>query len=253
MVVNIARSLLLVFVMLACAAAACAQQPTAVIEHAEAQQVLSRQTVYDGETLAIESETEQLVPIVVVRTTAPSPLVRGYLSTDPFPPSRLVAIGDGRYALLGDPGSRWTIEILSLVDGAIWSEFLDATIGDVERPDPPPPPPPPPPPETDWSHLTELVAGSSQVAGDPDGAAALAAAYRQALEDTADVTSVAMLHRAITEARASALGERRIPVHWDVLLSESSLLIDENPPQTADEYRQIVLAFVRGLELEVER
>lgn len=224
-------------------------EPTAAVEQAEATQLVQRVLVYDGVELSSESEEESATPIVVVRTDAPTPLVRGYLSTNPFPPTRLMDIGEGRFVLLGAPGSRWTIEILSVVDGAIWSEFLEAQIGGEPIEPEPPADEPDEPPESDWSHLTELVVRSSQVAEDPLTASRLAKAYRNVLESTAG-EPLETVHAAISEARAEVFEAGRLTTNWNALLITASEMVDDNPPTTADEYRAIIHAFIRGLEAD---
>lgn len=245
MVVNKYLVLLIAFV-----AADCFGQRTFVaeVQPAEATVKTIRMIEFDGFGLQ-SSETESgKVPIVVLTTDAPSPLVRAYEKTNPFPPKSLLRVGDGRYVLDGKPGSEWTIEILSIDNGQIWSKFLQAKIGNIPGgEDPPADPTDPVDPVKDYSSITKLVKESKQVKDDPGTAKKIYDAYASVLAST-KATTVQQMAAEIGSARAEAIGGDDPLSNWYELFNAAGKLIEDNPPTTVAEYKAAITAFMEGLK-----
>jgi len=222
------------------------QRANATISQGEASVKEVRVVEFEGVELKSVERQVGKRPVLVVSTDAPRPLIRGYEKTNPFPPRPLLAIGDGRYVLEGAPGSEWTIEVLSIVDGVIWSKFLQGKIGDLPGGEEPPDDPVDPP-QNRWEKVTKLVAESTQVKEDSETARRLRDAYRSVLEST-EAKTIAELNQEVGDARARALEVDDVNVDWFALFTEAGKLLNEDPPKNVAEYKLALTAFMEGLK-----
>lgn len=217
------------------------QATNATVEQAEATVKTVRVIELDGVELESSEEPVGKVPVVVVKTDAPNPLVRAYEKTNPFPPKPLLKVGDGRYVLDGKPGTQWTIEVISIVDGAIWSKFLQATIGDLPGDDQDPVGPGP-----DYSAITKLVKESSQVRDDPTTAKLLYDTYESIVNG--EFESLDEIKKAASDARGDALEQVDVSADWNALFIKTTIELLKNEPKTIAEYKAFLRAFVEGLK-----
>ena len=220
------------------------------IENASVDVVVKRieSITYNDTPLAtresVVSETQR--PVVVVRTEAPNPLVRGYDSSKPFPPQNLKKVGDGVYLLEGKPGSSWTIEILSSGDNGWWTEYLNAKIGDGTNPNPPNDPVDPDPDDPTWlEELTKIYVESEIPDKEPEIANAFADAYLQLAGNPPDDLNA--MQRKVGQIRENIFLTGEFTQNWNSLFLKGDALIQNNIPQNTAEYAAILRAIAKGM------
>lgn len=205
------------------------------------------------------SQTER--EAVVVRTSAPNPLVRAYADKNPWPPVPLHKVSDGEFLLVGPPGSRWSIEILAITENGWWTETLKATIGTLgpqPPPDEPDQPDEPDEPVTDHSKLIDGIKAFRFKGHDlpliemePSFAKGLADAYERVI-DSVRAATTQEASKKIVETSLTEFGQKTPSRNnWNQFRRMAiDEYIAENPPSNSSEYAEILNAIVKGLRNE---